>query len=395
MSKKRNVMFILAIILAGCVMRAPITAVGTLVSMIREDLNVSASAAGMITTIPLIAFAVVSPFVGKISAKIGFVRAMLCGLCIIFVGALIRSYCGTAGLFIGTALMGIGISFGNVLIPTVIKWKAPDRVGEFTGIYVVALAIFSGIAAAVSVPLAQTSFGWKNTLSVWMVMIAAAILVWSLQKDAREEPDVNESQKVDVSEEDRKEISVYKSHMAWWVTLMVGLQSLLYFCFVAWLPTLLAEKGFDAVTAGYLTTFNQLIGMPLSFIIPVVAAKRKDQRALSVGVVVVYFVGMFLLLVNHSLPTVILALLCTGVGAGALMSLVTCIVALRAKDARQAAALSGMSQFIGYILAAAGPTVLGKLYDITGTFTVSVIVLLVILVVEMVASFFAGADRAL
>lgn len=397
MDKKRKfcqqgILLTIGIILMGACLRAPITAVGTLVSTIQSDLSISGSAAGMITTIPLIAFAVVSPFVSRFSKKTGYGTAIVIGLALLIVGAVIRSYTNTTGIFIGTAFMGVGISIGNVLVPSVIKLKYPHKVGLYTGIYAASMAVFSGIAAAVSVPFSENGLGWKNTLALWIGVLAIAVIVWIVLKNQINQ-DGNVAVTVEKQENHGK--SIYRSGMAWWVTLLVGLQSLLYYCFVAWLPTMLLDKGFDTATAGYFATFNQLIGLPMSFFIPIIAAKMKNQKGLAALTGGVYFAGMFFLWINHSTAGITLALCMTGLAAGSAMSLATCIVALRAANAAEAAELAGMSQFIGYILAAIGPTLLGKVYDMTRTWSVAIIFMLVCLGGLTICGIKAGSERPL
>lgn len=150
--------------------------------MIQEELGLSSAAAGIITTLPLVAFAVMSPFAGKIGIKIGAGKAMLLGLAAIGAGVAIRSYFGAFGLFAGTVVIGLGIAFGNVLIPAVIKSEYPEKVGTVTGIFTTAMVIFAGISSGISVPLAKnTGLGWKKSLLVWLILAAVTIAIWLKQ----------------------------------------------------------------------------------------------------------------------------------------------------------------------------------------------------------------------
>ncbi len=384
------------ILLMGACLRAPITAVGTLISQITTAYGLSATAAGMITTIPLVAFAVISPFVSSLGKKTGFGRLLLGGLLLLMLGICVRSFLGVAGLFAGTALMGVGIAVGNVLTPGVIKLEFPKRVGTYTGLYAVAMALSSGIAAAISAPVAATSLGWQGSLFLWIGLAAVAFLVWYLlRRGVDEGTRVTAPATANSDGKVQKTQSVYRSGMAWWITLLMGSQALVYYCFVAWLPTMLLGKGLDAAQAGYFTTYNQLIGLPLSFLIPILAGRLKEQKVLGAVNGILYLAGMGLFLHTSSVAMLVLSLGICGMCAGSANSLVTAAITLRASDAAQASDLAGMSQFLGYILAAVGPTLLGKLYDATGSWVLPGAVLLASIAAFALAGYMAGRDRAL
>ncbi|MCR5785951.1 MAG: MFS transporter [Eubacterium sp.] len=385
--RKINITVLIGIILIGAVSRAPITAVGTLIGNISSDLNLSSAAAGMITTLPLLAFAFVSPFVTVVAKKLGFGRALISALFVLAIGILVRSFAGSAGVYAGTALMGVGIAFGNVLTPGIIKMKFPGNEGMATGVYVVSMAVFSGIAAAISVPFAN-SIGWKMTLFMWIVVAALTMLWWAFM--GKLTPAESSEEKAEDAKENAR--SIYSYPMAWILAAYYGLQSLLYYCFVAWLPTILVSKGLSASAAGGFTTLNQMAGLPMAFLVPIAAQKMKNQKNIALFVAAVYFAGMFMLYIGTS-PFVIGAALClAGLGAGSSTSLATVDITLRAADGKMASALAGMSQFLGYILAASGPTLLGKIYDVTNSWSVPMILLLLLIIVMTFISYASGDD---
>src|SRR5699024_1606732 len=119
----------IGIIIVGANLRAPLTSVGTVISFIREDLSLSHTAAGFITTLPLLAFALVSPFAPKLSEKFGMERTIFYSLLVLFIGIVLRSMFGVSALFFGTLLIGLAIALGNVLIPVIIKWNIHLRIG--------------------------------------------------------------------------------------------------------------------------------------------------------------------------------------------------------------------------------------------------------------------------
>ena len=224
--KKSERWLLIAIVLIACNLRAAITGVGSLVGMIQRDLSLSSTVSGLITTIPLLAFAAVSPLASGLAQKRGLGKTLFAGFVVLAAGILVRSYLGTAGLFLGTVLVGGGIAIGNVLIPALIKGRFPQRVGSLTSLYTTAMAVFSGVAAGVSVPLAN-QVGWRNTLAIWVVLAVLALIVWFPQRGVVLEHKAQQGQHK----------PLLKSGTAWWVSVYMGVQSLLFYSFVAWLPT--------------------------------------------------------------------------------------------------------------------------------------------------------------
>jgi CP family cyanate transporter-like MFS transporter len=81
-----------------------------------------------------------------------------------------------------------------------------------------------------------------------------------------------------------------------------------------------------------------------------------------------------------------------GVAQGAGISFAFTVLVLRAHDAAAARALSGMTQLVGYTLGAAGPAVVGALYDATGGWTVPLALLLGVAMCQGAVSLVAGRD---
>ncbi|MFR8517141.1 MAG: MFS transporter, partial [Emergencia timonensis] len=264
--KNQKVLFVLAIMFIGFNLRAALTGVGPLVSMIQSDLHLSSGATGFITTIPLLAFAAMSLMVSKISAKLGEGKTILLSFLIMAAGLLVRSYLGTAGLFLGTVLAGIGIAFGNVLLPVIIKGKFPEKAAALTSVYTASMGLFASISAAISAPLAL-HVGWRNSMAVWAILVVIGILFWLPFVPMKMKQEQGDAVK-----------GLFKNPIAIWLSVFMGLQSLLFYCFVAWLPTILAVKGFDAEAAGYLFSIYQVLGIPASFITPLLAGRKNDQR---------------------------------------------------------------------------------------------------------------------
>jgi CP family cyanate transporter-like MFS transporter len=371
-------------------LRAPITSIGSLAGLIHDDLAVSNGFVGFITTLPLVAFAVCSPFIPKVSDRLGAGKTMLFGLVFIVIGGVMRAYTGIVGLLLGTTLIGVGISAANVLIPSIVKLKYPEKIGVATAIYITSMAIFASLGAGVSYPLAKAGLGWKSASVVWSLVAVFAFFAWLPQRRLGSgEKNTSSALK------DRNGRRIWKSPLAWYITLFFGLQSLNFYSLTAWIPSILQENGMAPATAGYMALWFQLIGIPSSFITPILAAKVKNQRTIVAGSCAAYFAGISMLMVFHSTAAVLIALLFLSNGGSASFSWALTMFSLKSKDAGEAVELSGMSQSVGYLLAAVGPTLCGVIFDAAGKWSPVLGLFLGITIVMVVTGILAAKKEKL
>lgn len=378
-NRSSNILLLTAIIGISFSLRAPITSIGSLAGLIHDDLGVSNAFVGFITTLPLIAFAVCSPFISGISDRFGIGKTMLAGLVGIVAGGVLRAYTGTVGLLAGTALIGVGISAANVLIPSIVKLKFPERIGIITGIYLTSMAVFASIGAGVSYPLADAGLGWENASVVWSAVALIAIFAWAPQRKLGSHTEaiaevlkaktgcaeLSVNKKAEQTESCRK--SIWRSPLAWYITLYFGFQSLNFYSLTAWIPSILQSYGMTPAVSGYMALWFQLIGIPSSFFTPLLTARVKNQRTIVAGACAAYFAGLSMLVIFHSTPVVMIALLFLSNGGSASFSWAMTMFSLKTKDAGEAIRLSGMSQSVGYMMAATGPTLCGVIFDAGGT----------------------------
>lgn len=376
----------LAVLLVGANLRAPLTSAGALITIIREDLMMTHSLAGMVTTLPLLAFAFLSPFAPKISRRIGMEWTILLALLAIFVGVIVRSLFGVTALFIGTLLVGLGIAIGNVLSPVIIQLHFPLRVGIVMGFYAISMNIFGALGSGISISLANiSSFGWKGALSAWVVVAILAIIFWLPQLKRTRDPLTSETKTTGRS------YNLWRSTLAWFITIFMGLQSLMYYTFITWLPDILTTKGFSMQTAGWMLFLMQLALIPITFIVPIVAEKMNDQKLLSAVTASFFIISIFGIMSGNAIFVPISAMM-FGMACGSSFSLCMMFFNLRTVNSTQAAEMSGMAQSIGYLLAAIGPTLFGALHDIYGNWNVPFIVLICISVVILFVATLSGRD---
>lgn len=377
-------LLLVGIILIATTLRSPITAVGPLIETIRSDTGMSHTLAGLLTTFPLLAFALMSPLAPRISRRWGMERTLFFGICAVTAGILLRFIPSLAALFGGTILLGLGIALGNVLLPSLIKRDFPLRTGVMTGIYSVSMNIFAAIASGISVPMAgQLHSGWRGSLLTWGILAVLSVLAWLPQLKYR-----HDAMQAQVSGKS----SVWTSKIAWQVTIVMGLQSFVFYSIVAWLPEILTERGMSPSASGWMLSLMQVFSVPVTFIVPILAARFKNQRLLVFLTFLCFMLGFTLLLTGVS-ALVPVAVIPIGMGTGAAFGLVTMFFVLRTRHSQQAAELSGMAQSIGYLLAAVGPLLFGLVHDLTGSWTAAMVLLLVVGMVYMLAGWGAGANR--
>lgn len=342
------------IILIACNLRAPITGVGALVNIIREDIGLSASFAGFLTTIPVLAFAAISPVVVYLAGKVGAGRLLLWGIIILNAGILARSLCGNMGLFIGTLAVGLAIGIGNVLLPAIIKEYFPAKIPQMTSLYTAVMQIVSAFSTAVSVPIA-IKHGWDTALIIWSFLAFLALLVSIFNRTLQIRNGVG-----------RTACRIHRSPMTWWVTLYMGVQSMVFYSFIAWLSPIMQDKGYSSSEAGYILSIYVVMGIVGSCMLPVFMKKNKTQSATGVQLGVLYTIGMVGMLFGKSLLVLMPSIALCGFCSGTCISFVMALFGLHTSNGADASRLSGTAQSLGYLIAAAGPVGLGKIYDLTG-----------------------------
>ncbi|MCY8142718.1 putative transporter YycB [Bacillus licheniformis] len=376
---------IIGIVLISLTMRSPLTSVGPLVGSIRESLGLSNTAAGLLTTLPLLAFSLLSPFAPILARRFGMERIILYALVLLMIGIAVRSLTATVPLFAGTVLLGLAIAVCNVLIPSLVKRDFSHNVGFMTGLYSVSMNLCGAIASGVSVPLARNlGFGWNGALGIWGLLALIAALFWFPKARAS-----HASARITTSGASTRR-SLWRSPLAWIITLFMGLQSLLFYVLIAWLPEVMTSRGLNEDSAGWMLSLFQFASLPVSFIVPIVAGRMKNQRLLVVIMTVLFFVSLGGLYFGDN-ALILLWTILLGIAGGCAFSLAMIFLSLRTKDATDAASLSGMSQSVGYLLAATGPTLFGLFHDVTASWNLPILLLLMVSILLFI--FGLGASK--
>ena len=383
-SSSQRGLLIVGILLIASTLRVTFTGAAPLLDAIRTDYGLTTAQTGLLTTLPLLAFGLVSPLAAGIARRLGMERSLFIAMGLICAGIAIRSLPSVALMFIGTAVIGCGIALGNVLLPGLIKRDFSTQVAKFTGAYSVTMGAAAALGSALVVPIALSGFGWRGALLTLMVFPLLAMLFWLPQCRATQATTVSNSGAA-------HNRGIWRSALAWQVTLFLGLNSLVYYVIIGWLPAILISQGYSEAQAGSLHGLLQLATAAPGFVVPLILHRLKDQRGIAILAALMCAVSAlgYTLFPSQAVVWTIVV----GFGSGATMILGLTFIGLRASSAHQAAALSGMAQAVGYLLAACGPPLMGKIHDASGAWHISLIGVAVIALAMAVFGGLAGRDR--
>ncbi len=384
-SRAKDGLLATGILLIAFNLRPAIAAIGPVAGTIRETLDLSNSALGLLTTLPLLAFGSVSLLTPVITRRFGIPGMLAGAMGLLALGVAIRSIPWVAALFAGTVLLGIAIAFGNVLLPSLVKQSFSKKFGLMTSLYSGMMGVGAALAAGITVPLAEGNpWGWQGALAVWSLPALLALVVWL--------PQLSRSRQLLTADGPRKKGKYLgRSRLAWNVALFMGLQSFAFYVVLAWLPDMLQGRGANAVFSGWMLSLSQATGVLGSLITPLWAGKRSDQRSIIMVLVALETIAL-LGLIFPALGPVQLWVSLIGSSLGGAFGLALYLIVVRSADTETATRLSGMVQAIGYLLAATGPLVAGSLFDLTGDWRLVLLLLLVVAGIKLYSGL--GAARA-
>lgn len=382
-------LLVVGVALAASNLRPAVTSMSSVLGEVRDDLGASAVWSSVLTAVPTICFglaAVAAPLLGR---RFGMARAVGISLTVLTLGLLMRVVDGPWVVLGGTFVAAAGIAIGNVLIPVVVKESFPNSVGRVTGVYTAALAAGGGIGAAFTPPMEQLLGGWRASVGAWAALSLAALLVWGIGARHAKPGGAAHLGEDGVAAPQRR--SLLHSPLAWAVTAFFGLQALVAYTAMGWLAELFVSVGIPRTDAGYMLALVNLIGIPLSFIVPPIALNRRSQSGWIVGMASVGLASVIGMAVAPAaapwLWTVML-----GVGMG-VFPLGLGVIAVRTRNSTDTTSLSAMAQGFGYLFGASGPFLFGLLHGLSGGWTLSLSLLAAVIVVEMVLGWIVGRPR--
>lgn len=350
------VLLIAGVLLVALNLRPVIAAFGPLLAQIQTELGVNAATVSLLMSIPLLcwgAFALLAPlFVRSRSAEV----VILGCLAVIALGALLRAGPSFPWILLGTALVGSGIAVVNVLLPSLLRRDFPQRLGLMMGLYTTAVVGGAALASAASVPL-RNAFGgsWRAALGFWVLLaVVGAVAWWPAVRGRPAKSGLRTAPGV----------SIWQNPATLPVTAFMGSQSMVFFIWMTWLPRMLVDQGVSPTQAGFLLSVGNIVQLPFSLYVPILAAKLPSVRPLVVALSACVAAGLLGLMFAPGVPPLVWALL-LGIGSGSAFPLALYLIAHRARNAAEAPNLSAVAQGCGYLFAATGPVLFGAVHDLT------------------------------
>jgi len=373
-SRTAAFLLVVAVVAVALNQRPAVVAVAPVLGELRADTGLGSAMAGLLTTLPVLCFGAFAPVAPRLARRIGLETAVALSLVLLAAGIALRLLPPLALLYAGSLVAGAAIALANVLLPAYVK-REFRRPGAVMGLYSASLNLGAAAGAALTVPLA-TALGvtWRTALGLWLVLAIAALALWlpvagTGRAHRRSGP----------LPEGTGSWSLLREPLARQVTAYLGLQSVQFYSVVAWLPTLLADAGVPVPEGGLLLGLSNVVGAAGALVAPAQAGRMRTQRPLILVVAGSYLVGLGGLLLSPGSGTLIWV--CAfGLAQGSGFALALTLIVLRSATPLVAARLGGVAQCLGYLLAAAGPSLLGGLHDLTGGWSWPVTLLLVLLV---------------
>jgi CP family cyanate transporter-like MFS transporter len=402
-------------------LRAAITSLPPVFPELQSALHISASSLALLAAIPVLCFGVFSGTAAPLSRRFGEERVLWAALLLLAAGLLLRGLSPAALLFPGTVVAGAAIALMNVLLPSLIKRRMPERAGLLIGLYLLMLAAGAIVASVLAIPVFNAAGGLANggavsadsaavriTLALWAGPALVAALIWAPQLRFRTLPETGAGPArkapagaggsgapagaAATAGRRRGALAMGRSALAWQVTLFMGLQSLSYYATLSWFPTMFRDRGVSAAHAGDLLALMNLGNAVTALLLPVLAHRAADQRRLAAWSMLATAAGLAGAVFG---PATLAAgfIFLLGLGQGATLGLGIFYTMARAPDAAAAASLSAFAQGVGYLIASAGPLTIGFLHDATGGWTVPGLVLLAVAALQLITGWLAGRAR--
>jgi len=371
-----------AVVLLALNLRSVLAGLTPLVADIRADLGLSAAVAGVLTTLPVLCMGAFAPIAPRLAARVPIERALVACALLTAAGSGLRGLGTTAALFAAGLAVGVAIALAQALLPVWIRTRHPADSGRLTGALSMALVLGSVLAAGLAVPLERVLGGWPESLAAWAVPAVLAAPVWAPAALGRG---------TTVTRGGGAPLS--RSGLAWAVSGFFGVQSMAFYASLSWIPSILEDGGWSSEAAGGLLAFGALCGLAPAFVIPVLAARSEAQTHLLLAIVLVPSAGLLGVLTLPGLAPLWMMLI--GFGQSGALGLGLALPIQRGGDAPTVASLTAMTLCVGYLVAAAGPWLLGAVHDAAGDWSAPLVVLIAITLAELLPGVPAARDRTI
>ncbi len=365
------------VVLIGLNLRPLFASLPPLLHDVRTDLGLSATAAGLLTTGPLLCLGALAPLGPRIARRVAVERLLVACALLTAAGCGARGLGGAAPLYLGTLLAGAAIALAQVVIPSLVRARAPARAGVLTGAFSMSLVAGATVAAFAAIPLEHALGGWQGALAIWGLPALVAAAAWlpaaRATHDAVRAPEPH---------------PLWRDPVAWSIAAFFGLQSMCFYSSNSWLPEILQSTGISEGRAGTLNGVTNLVQVIPAFAVPVLAARTRNRIGLLAAIVAATLAGIAGVLAAPEVALLWMVVL--GLGQGASLGLGLILPVLRGRTVDEVASMTAMAMGIGYLVAACGPALVGAAHDASGGWTVPLVVLLVMAALQFPAAYRAA-----
>ncbi|MGV9852249.1 CynX/NimT family MFS transporter [Streptomyces sp. NPDC003442] len=391
------------LMLAALNLRPAVTSLGPLLEEVRDDLGMSGTVAGVLTSVPAACFALFGLTAPRLARRWGAGAVVCAGLAAIATGLLLRPFAGGTVVFLAASALALaGIAVSNILMPVIVKRWFPDRVGAMTGLYSMGLSLGTAAAAAATVPMTDALGGsWRSGLGVWALLAAVALVPWlflaraggSGPEAGGTDTDVPAAAETAAAPADAPAMRITRSPLAWAMAVFFGFQATAAYISMGWMPQIFRDAGVSASTSGLLLAVMMAMGVPLAFVLPRIAARLRHQGVLVVilGVFgLTGYAGLWLAPAEGAWAWAVLL----GI-ANCAFPLALTMIGMRTRTHAGVVRLSAFAQSVGYLLSIPGPLLVGVLYQHSGGWGQPIALMAGFMVPQIVAGVLAGRDRHL
>lgn len=372
MTKMQWFLIVLAIFLVSVNLRPAVTSIGPLLNTIMEDLNVSNTQMSLLTSIPVFCMGLFAPLAVPFHKRLGYkwsINLLLIGIGISTAARLF--FTSFAALIITSFVAGVCIAIISPMINAYIKEKFQDNFGPIIGVYSLAIGFGAMISAGLTgVFYEQFQNSWPSALSIWGILAAVAVVVWSVAISDRE-------QQIEKVEESQNVRNPWKNKKIWTILLFFGFQTSLFFSLTTWLSPMGIEKGMDLVTAGSVITVMSIVQMIGNIVIPSLLNRYQNIVAWLYGLIAVGLLGVLVLFIDSQYAIWAGAII-LGVSLSGLFPIGLMMPLQESQNEAEAHSFSSMVFSGGFMMSAIVPLLIGFVYDFTGTHVVSKVILVVI-----------------
>ncbi|WP_258087890.1 MFS transporter [Weissella fangxianensis] len=391
---RKKWVFTLSIVLLGVVMRATFTTIPVVIDNVAHSFGLPVSQLGILTTLPLLTFAIFSPTTSYMTRRFGIEKTFLGALLLVLLGSLLR-VASASMLFIGTILVGIGIAYINVLLPATLVKFTPNKIGTYTSLYSTTMTLMTAIFQIIAVPVTKT-FSWQMLVVFLSVIVLLVVITWILHMYVN--VDSSAKKRTQQSENKANQVHPWRNKYAWAMLVMAGIQSAVFYTSIAWVPTVAQHTGLTATQAGWVIGVMSLIGIPASMWVPsfLERANYKQRVHFMTGATSLWLIAIIMM--YNTQAGLIWWLIVTsfiGLGGTAVFVYMVTSYAIRTRNPLESSALSGMAQTGGYLIAAGAPWAYGVLFAQLDSWFLQTTVMAIAIVIFICLMWFVERDETI